>query len=35
MAAVPTLRDGREVTVTGPLMRGDDGYELHVRTFEM
>jgi hypothetical protein len=35
MAAMLTLRDGREVAVTGPLMRGDDGYELHVRTFEM
>jgi galactose oxidase len=35
MAAVSTLRDGQEVTVTGPLKRDDTGYELHVRTFEM
>jgi galactose oxidase len=32
-AAIPSMAAGQEVTVTGPLKRGENGYEVHVRTF--
>ena len=34
MAAVSTLNRGQEIMITGPLKRANNGYELHVRTFE-
>jgi galactose oxidase len=35
VAAVASLAPEQEVTVTGPLKRGDNGYEVHIRTFDI